>query len=782
MKKLVFLLSIAFFILGFTNDLKASHAAGGEITYKYVGTPSNPYDYCITLTVYRRNESGSAGLGSTMNVNISSSCFGSQSVQVQRITYCDSIAPGLTLQPDGGCDISNYKQCTDENNPGAGFFNISQHVYKACVTLPGKCSDYTFSWSLCCRNNNITNLVNPASNSLYLESKLNNTRGPNTSVRFLNPAAKSFCVSPSPFVWSQAAAEPDGDSLLFAKGQPWTAANNPIAWASGYSTAQPMTTANGFNLNPSNGTFFFEPTTVETVVLKIVVKEYRYDSSFQLYYQVGEVFRELQVPVVSNCNPQATAGISIDSTVTSPTTGLPAGTALYSLDSLKQAFGITKIGNVVNGNGKTRLPIVPYECFDSVVTVEFNTGLVCDSFSVDGSEFRIIGPDGVLRPVVGVNTNCDLDLLTRSVDLLLHKSLDTAGDFLLYIKTGNDGNSLLNECGYPVDSFFSIIIRVDTCPYPVYDIENVSVHDDREIDIDWSIDPGSFVASAFTGWNILRANSNDQYYIVHAVDDSTAVNARSYRDTAFDPIDLDLTRWQYRIQPVINGKTYPPTDRIYSILLTDTINSSSTGTIYRWTEYEGWDTTASYIFQIGEPDTIGGNPPSWDTIRGTEIGYLEEEYLYPDCEVNRDTSGLYIFRVIADNPANPGGFRSESNWLYYKIDCDEPPEAVDDTTVIPTVFTPNNDGQNDLYKIRTNFQTVNISIYNRWGKPVYSLNGNVEDLAWDGTDQNSGQKVADGVYYYVVKLQGRFDDGQGGLNSKSMEETGSLTILTNGTK
>ncbi|MDZ7845484.1 MAG: hypothetical protein U5L96_01160 [Owenweeksia sp.] len=105
---------------------------------------------------------------------------------------------------------------------------------------------------------NITNLVNPSSEWLYLESKLNNTLGPNTSPFFVNPAAKFFCVN-QPFNWSQAADEPDKDSLIYTLAQPWGQGATPINWAAGFSTTQPMITTNGFNLNPANGLMTFTP-------------------------------------------------------------------------------------------------------------------------------------------------------------------------------------------------------------------------------------------------------------------------------------------------------------------------------------------------------------------------------------------------------------------------------------------------------------------------------------------------------------------------------------------
>jgi gliding motility-associated-like protein len=61
------------------------------------------------------------------------------------------------------------------------------------------------------------------------------------------------------------------------------------------------------------------------------------------------------------------------------------------------------------------------------------------------------------------------------------------------------------------------------------------------------------------------------------------------------------------------------------------------------------------------------------------------------------------------------------------IFCDE------DSIVIPTGFTPNNDNVNDTYKIVNNgvdLTHFNLKIYNRLGQEVFSTND--INVAWDG--------------------------------------------------
>jgi len=68
--------------------------------------------------------------------------------------------------------------------------------------------------------------------------------------------------------------------------------------------------------------------------------------------------------------------------------------------------------------------------------------------------------------------------------------------------------------------------------------------------------------------------------------------------------------------------------------------------------------------------------------------------------------------------------------------------------IIPSAFTPNNDGKNDFFKI-TNLKyqkLVEFSVYNRWGIQVFHTNN--PDIGWDGTYQGAAQDM--GVYNYVV--------------------------------
>ena len=65
------------------------------------------------------------------------------------------------------------------------------------------------------------------------------------------------------------------------------------------------------------------------------------------------------------------------------------------------------------------------------------------------------------------------------------------------------------------------------------------------------------------------------------------------------------------------------------------------------------------------------------------------------------------------------------------------------------LFTPNNDGFNDLWEIPdlASYGKCDVRIYNRWGKPVFSSPD--YNNTWDGT--SGGKDLPEGAYYFVIK-------------------------------
>lgn len=87
------------------------------------------------------------------------------------------------------------------------------------------------------------------------------------------------------------------------------------------------------------------------------------------------------------------------------------------------------------------------------------------------------------------------------------------------------------------------------------------------------------------------------------------------------------------------------------------------------------------------------------------------------------------------------------------------------TVVIPNAFTPNGDGINDLWNIKSieAYPKCIVSVYNRYGALIYQSKG--YPRSWDGT--SNGTPVPTGAYYYIINLNAD--------NSKPL--TGYVTVI-----
>ncbi|CAN5341713.1 hypothetical protein BH09BAC6_BH09BAC6_23100 [soil metagenome] len=73
--------------------------------------------------------------------------------------------------------------------------------------------------------------------------------------------------------------------------------------------------------------------------------------------------------------------------------------------------------------------------------------------------------------------------------------------------------------------------------------------------------------------------------------------------------------------------------------------------------------------------------------------------------------------------------------------------------VIPNAFTPNGDGINDVWNIKSlsDYSQCNVFVYNRYGSLIYQSTG--YSRPWDGLF--NGTPVPVGTYYYIINLQNR---------------------------
>lgn len=90
----------------------------------------------------------------------------------------------------------------------------------------------------------------------------------------------------------------------------------------------------------------------------------------------------------------------------------------------------------------------------------------------------------------------------------------------------------------------------------------------------------------------------------------------------------------------------------------------------------------------------------------------------------------------------------------------------------PKVFTPNSDGNNDVFALnhQCTFSEYNFEIFDRWGKKVFQSNNEAD--TWDGT--LNGTKLDEGVYFWVLRYVSFFDK-----SAQKSSAKGTITLLSN---
>ena len=80
------------------------------------------------------------------------------------------------------------------------------------------------------------------------------------------------------------------------------------------------------------------------------------------------------------------------------------------------------------------------------------------------------------------------------------------------------------------------------------------------------------------------------------------------------------------------------------------------------------------------------------------------------------------------------------------------------TLFIPSMFTPNGDGVNDLWFVKgfNEEKTFEIEIFNRWGEKMFE--GDNMNFKWDGRMPNSDKFAPNGSYVYQIRYMTSNDE------------------------
>ena len=132
---------------------------------------------------------------------------------------------------------------------------------------------------------------------------------------------------------------------------------------------------------------------------------------------------------------------------------------------------------------------------------------------------------------------------------------------------------------------------------------------------------------------------------------------------------------------------------------------------------------------------------------------LNENFVLIDSFDNSYCNGAQCSYTLGDLPFVTGCFAlnaRDDNFNYSSLTdsvCFDVDDCMDYR--LPNVFTPNDDGVNDLfqpYQPYTNVEKIDMTIYNRWGRKVFHTEE--PNINWDGKDYLSKERCSDGTYFY----------------------------------
>jgi gliding motility-associated-like protein len=190
------------------------------------------------------------------------------------------------------------------------------------------------------------------------------------------------------------------------------------------------------------------------------------------------------------------------------------------------------------------------------------------------------------------------------------------------------------------------------------------------------------------------------------------------------------------LSPLINsGGTY-------TLTITNTNNGCSSSDVVFIDE--NFTTAVDILSSSTSIDSIYGIAPyqidfSWQGEPGTVVWDLGDNTISTDSNFTHSFSTGGAFTSIVTLTDENGCIAHDSIFIY--IDYSE--------LMFPNIFTPNGDGQNDIFKFNAKgIKSFECSILNRWGKFIYTWTDSLE--GWDGKSQ-SGIELAEGEYYYIIK-------------------------------
>lgn len=722
---------LVFCMLFISSQLWSAHLIGGELSYECLGNNN----YRFTLKLYRDCASMGAlfdGAPGAFQDFATITIFEGNSGNNYRIVNANN--PVVTTIP-----IAESNPCII---PPAGIC-VQSGVYTWIENLPTINESYTVSYQRCCRNNTISNLVNPgevgSTYSIELTPKAQSLC--NSSPEFENLPPIVIC-SNQDLSFDFSASDPDGDILTYELCTPLTGGGNNVVDPEAlngvapdpesappyqgvpfipnqYSASNPMGGNPPLSIDANTGLLTGVPVFLGQYVVGVCVKEYR-DGEL-----LSTVVRDFQFNVTT-CQVTVDAQLNVSEIDDDGNYRIKVcGDSVTTIDNISYQLnfiddflwtldlGTDTIENSTDFDPTFNLPGVGsysgnlvlnpgLSCDDSLnFIIDVFPGLEADfEFEYDTCDYGPVTFFDLSESGAGPNT-----VVGWEWEFGDGENSNNQNPIHLYKIPGDLNVRLLikdvNECEnenfqtvpfYPVPDLLVLEPNrfVGCVPDSIFFL-NLSVPVDSTYDINWDFGDGN-IGSGVSPYHF-------------------------YQDTGVFSVALDLTS-------PIGCKT----DTFFEDLITMLPNAVA------GFDYNPYEVTSF-------------NP---------EVFFLDESIDAAAYYWNFNNSAFSIFESPSHTFVDTG-LVTVTQIVTHESGCRDTSIVVLDVVpkvsyFLPNAFTPNLDGVHDEYKgtgITFGIQSFNMSIWNRYGELVYETDDYTR--GWNGRKNNSGQESPEGVYLVFVE-------------------------------
>jgi gliding motility-associated-like protein len=309
-----------------------------------------------------------------------------------------------------------------------------------------------------------------------------------------------------------------------------------------------------------------------------------------------------------------------------------------------------------------------------------------------------------------------------------------------YFGDGDSSTLISPTHAYLVDSIYSVRLITNSGTFCA-DTNEVLVNyngTSHILKVDFALEDSTLCNPAiFNATNLSVNGETFQWYLDDVITSSDSI----YSDTLTNPGTYKLKL------VVIDPATCKKTDSLIKTLVVARFGEGN---------FEIARDSCSLIVQFKNlSGSISGAPNTYIWYFGDGDSSTEVNPLHVYKETN-----IYTITQLT----NPGSACADTTIKTYLIDGDTTNEIF-----IPNVFTPNDDGINDCYRIRgvsPKCDEYKVQIYNRWGEIYFETTD--PSQCWNGKNE-VGTKASVGVYFYLMSIKKR--------DQERMEKHGTITLI-----